>query len=184
MQPILDVAFTTYYIGLVPLKVAKFSKTQINLAAVIVDMQDSLLAQILQKDQLIQAQVDVLNSCARYDIPVAVLQYSSQGNTTAQIEAALENVPRKDYFWKQKNDGFSNNLFANKLRQWDVNALLFMGISASYCVQATAESALRNNYKIFTSEQLISDNSGLTASAKRWYKENGIFVQDYKQIIK
>jgi len=198
-----EVSFQNYYLGFIPFKVASFRKFSrdissnpadleaklqtLRIAVVVIDMQDNFLKKLPsgKKEELIASQIDILNSCAKYAIPTAIIEYNKQENTVQEIQDAVQKIPQKGYFIKHHNDSFKDRIFTQRLKEWGVNTLLLMGVNAGACVYDTASSALATGYTIATSEQLIGDDiiSSKYGSRIDWYKKNTIFAQDYHAFL-
>lgn len=149
-------------------------------AVLIVDMQSGFLENHTEEAQqnLISAQVKIISECAEQDVPVIVLEFDADhyGPTVPQIMNELKHVPRVSRLGKTWDDGFTNPDLHEALKALGIEKLVLMGINASYCVRATAKSAVRKGYRIFTADDLISDASHIPAGkSESWYQVNGTF---------
>lgn len=156
------------------------------LSMLLIDMQPSFLKRMdeMELDTLISSQVDVLRFCARYDVPVIVLEYDGEGRTIWGLEEEVKRVPRYQIVTKPKDDGFIDTHLDYILKEWQITNLCLMGVNASGCVRDTAESALDRNIEIITAEQLIADpylwNENKSID---FFNQNGNFLTDYKKML-
>lgn len=152
------------------------------LAVILIDMQDGFLGALWGKkrDELIGAQVRVLEYCTKNDVPVFVLEYRHHGKTVEELRRSLGRVPRVHTIPKSFDDGFDRTDLDQQLRAVGAGHLLLMGINASFCVYDTARSARKLGYSLITATSLILDvNTRMTMRrAYRWYRVNGIMTDD------
>jgi len=81
-------------------------------AIVIVDMQSPFTSQLLDNvlTSLVEAQIQILRTCARKDIPVVVLEYWNRKDTINEISKELKLIPRVRFILKRKWDGFHTTI--------------------------------------------------------------------------
>jgi len=177
-------------------KKGKLKESEIDLdkfGIVLVDMQSRFLEDIAVEElgNLFISQADVLRACAEKDYPVAVLEYTGSGSTDERLKTLVKEVPRYAFFQRSRDNGFPK--LKQQLNEWDLDYLCFMGISAPYCVKATASKAIkngklisfRNRKKILTARQLISAqtyNQRQLERAINWFERKGMYNPDYTSI--
>ncbi len=172
-----------------------------NLAVLLIDMQDYFLKEVSEEEKKseIPYQLEVLNYCKNNNIPVFVLEYLQCGETTRILKEKVDSLPVKEYVTKGYNDGFLKTDLEAKLRSYGIESMLLMGVNASGCVRDTAEGAIRAGFKIMTSKDLIADpewyvteefiikkngTHGKSDNSAQWYKEHGIYRDDYKELLR
>ncbi|MBS3165950.1 isochorismatase family protein [Candidatus Woesearchaeota archaeon] len=158
---------------------------------IVVDMQTGFLDDFDDKmrRRLIQSHFAVLEYCVKYDVPTAILEYAERGRTILDLCDVIERVPRHSYFIKRVDDGFSLPELKLQLEQWGNYDLLMMGINGSGCVLRTAESAVDNQFKVYTAESLTGDPLWLIENPsnpayRRWFKENGVYRRDHNSFLR
>ncbi len=74
----------------------------------LIDMQESFLKNIdkSESDRIIQAQIEVLEYCAKYDHPVIALEYDGHGPTIESLAKKVKKVPQHSFITKSKANGF------------------------------------------------------------------------------
>ncbi len=151
---------------------------EMNPTVLVIDMQDYPIDYLFSpaRKVLITSQLEVLDYCAKNDIPVVIVEYFNKGNITTSpiLLDKCSQVPRTRKVTKYAFDAFcngSNPNFNGVLNELDSDYLALMGVSASICVRATASSAVKRGYTIGTSLDLIAD------SAVRL--DNGFFVPNH-----
>lgn len=163
-----------------------------NIAVFLIDMQDSFLKSIntSEKEREVPYQIEVLDYCKRNEIPVFVLEYEGHGSTTNILKKRLDELDNKVYITKFHEDGFKDTDLSDQLNQRGIKNILLMGVNASACVLNTAKGAISKGYKIMTSKDLIADKVETSwqfwwdyNESIDWYKENGIYSDDYKDLL-
>ncbi len=159
-----------------------------NLGAVIIDMQPGFLKDISEEDQekLFKSQIKTLEICAKRNYPTAILEFDKHcyGGTDNKIKKAVEAIPRHVYFEKFGNDGFYK--IEQQLKEWNIEKLCIMGISAAYCVKATASSAKKKGKEILTARELIASQTYRQEEFQEcipWFQKNTTYYQNYKELI-
>ena len=156
-------------------------------AVLLIDMQEYFLDTIDEKEkkEMISSQIEVLEYCAKKDIPAAILEFAYLGDTIDELVPYISKVPRRCNLKKTKKDGFTNPELLEQLNEWNVKNLSIMGILSSQCVKSTAESALKCGYSIATSNALIADHYlPYHKETIDWFKDKGKYYDDYKTLIK
>lgn len=152
-----------------------------NLAVILIDMQDYFIDSN-EKRNLIPNQLLVLNFCRIKNIPVAVFEYRNRGETTTMLKKEIVKFSPENIctFIKRSDDAFSVEDFDGWLKEKNIQTLLLMGINACFCVYDTANSAIKNGYKIMTSDTLIAgyDNDYKSIKTHDWYMENSVSVRE------
>ena len=161
-------------------------KTSSNLAVLLIDMQDGFLENISPKEKQVEIsyQDDVLDFCDKNNIPVYVLEYAGQGNTTSTLRTKYQQLGSTRKLIKSHDDGFHETNLAEQLRHSGIERVLLMGINASACVRATAEGALEHSFEIMTSGQLIADPPSWGYGQNvTWFRENGRYYDNYTELL-
>jgi len=147
------------------------------LAVVIVDMQKTYVGYTTKqkRERLVQAHRQILEVCAKQNVPVAVLEMDCDGGTIPDLGEMLRQLPRLEFMTKSRADGFWRTFLAHHLYHWKSRELLITGCLASACVRATTEAALFRDFKVRTAETLIADADihGIEPHSERWYRTNG-----------
>lgn len=186
-----------------------------NPAVLLIDMQKQFLNEHSKesKNIIIPSQLEVLDYCAKVDVPVVLVEYS-YNDTILVLKDKLRFVPRNKKVVKHHDDAFDDRTGPNLeevLDSFDADYLVFMGINANSCVKATASTALTLGYKICTSADLIADcyasglgdisfseeiigwfkpsikkesHKFLAQHAVDFYKLSSTFFDNYKDLIK
>ncbi len=133
-------------------------KSHPNTAVLIVDMQEKCLRKLANSDRsvILSYQKGVLEYCSINNIPVIVLEYQGKGNTIPELKEAVEKVPNRFYLSKSSEDGFTNPILAEKIKECGINHLFLMGVYASACIIWTANGALENGFSVSTSRFAIA----------------------------
>lgn len=152
-------------------------------AALVIDMQEDFLIGTYQKERMISSQLEVLEFFVMYGLPVALTEFKGNKSTIKPIIEKLNRCEKKAYISKEEDDSFSNPKLLRKLKKWDISNLILMGVNANSCVKQTTYSALRNEFKIMTSPNLISDGYGVS-NFECFYKESGIWLKDHRNLLK
>lgn len=126
----------------------------------IIDMQEKFIKD--HKDYSIQEKISsqqrLLNACTVLDLPVAVLEYESNGETIPQITDYALKVPKNKFIIKIWDDGFHKTDLAHLLAEWGVNHLILAGINSGVCVKETARGWRDSGFGRFsTARDLIAD---------------------------
>lgn len=156
-------------------------------AVLLVDMQEYFLETIEEEKRksIIQSQINVLEHCARKDIPLAEIKFNKRGESLNQLQPYILNIPRSKQIWKFQHNAFSKPELNISLEKWNIKNVCIMGVYSSACVKATAEGALRHKYHIATSDALIADNYDYNQEIViEWFKRHGKHYDDHKDLIK
>jgi isochorismate hydrolase len=151
-------------------------------AVVIIDMQQRFFQNLKwhSKQEILAAHIQLLEECAEFDIPVAVIEYSGFGPTMGEITAALRAVPRNSWYAKTAMSAFSGSWLEGYLEGLGVSTILLTGIYASQCVLETAQWAPKK-YHLCSSDVLIADHLAdprIKATCE-WFRNNGSFYSGY-----
>jgi len=154
-------------------------------AVLLIDMQERFVCMLWRhtRRRLVKAQIELLQHCARENVPLFVLQYIGDGDVIEELWEAIENVPRAQFITKNWDDGFNETNLGGYLEELRVKSLVLTGVNASFCVKKTAQTAVRLGYKIATASSLIANYAMLQnlffqddyQLHRRWYKRNGVF---------
>ena len=162
-----------------------------DLGVLLIDMQDFFVQSIVDEDlnKMVAHQMDVLNYCREYDIPVFVLEFYYCGNTIKILSDNIDTLRRKERITKRGDDGFKDTPLAAQLHTEGVRNVMLMGINASHCVRDTAAGALKNRFSVMTSRQLIADpcyNIEQTLKFEKsikWYEKRWLYSDDYMALL-
>ncbi len=114
-------------------------------AIVVVDMQDYFLKILPDyiKNDIVSAQLDVLDACDEYDIPVAAVEYDGRDKTISIIIDSIMGLNRYSIMKKTTTDGFFRTPLHDILKEWNAKNLCFMGVYAGCCVKHTARRLVK-----------------------------------------
>ncbi|MBI4993682.1 isochorismatase family protein [Candidatus Wolfebacteria bacterium] len=151
---------------------------------VIVDMQDEFLIHISDKEErnLIRNQIEIIEYCAKKDIPIITLEYHGFGETTNALKRKLKKVSRVKIVVKFSDNGFVETELENYLRQWNAKTILLTGIFANRCVRSTGQGALGKGFKIATANSLLCELRG-DFKDMWWFNRVGLFGPDISSIL-
>ena len=157
-------------------------------AVLLIDMQE-FYAKTLSDDELkreIPNQIAILDYCEKNTVPVFVLESNSSinGHTIPILKEKIKKLNKKEYIFKESEDGFVGTSLDELLKQEGVKHVILMGAYASYCVKNTARGAIRNGYNIMTSKDIIADipHPAFNESIP-FYKQHGIYKDSYKDLL-
>jgi len=154
-----------------------FFQNKDGLAVVLIDMQADYVRRLRTGDPeiIIPNQIAVIRYCAEHDIPLVVLEYGGCHLPTLEVlKHEVGEVKRVTMVTKSCNNGFQKTLLHSHLKKLGITKLFLMGINADHCVKSTAVGAMKNGYKIATSNGCISGtiDDGYDNSID-WYKKHG-----------
>jgi len=154
-----------------------------NTAVLMIDMQENFLRMLDEKtrEELVEEQIFVLNSCALEDIPVLSITNVYGNDEQNEIFYAIRKVPRQIHLKKSLPDAFTEEEFRNNLRRFKPDYVYLMGLFSGMCVKSTAEGAIRNGFNIATSSLVIGDYN-LNDNYKEWFQQNGIWTKTPAEI--
>ncbi len=146
-----------------------------NTAVLVVDMQDFCLNEF-EKSQInrkIKAQQKCLSYCKKSDIPVIALEHTgTEGVTIKRLKKYIDQVPRNTYIKKNAQDGFANPELIKQLKEWNINNVFLMGVSANSCVLSTAMGARENGLEPRSSPLVVYDSTKYTFFSD-WFQKKG-----------
>lgn len=160
-------------------------KSKNNIALIIVDMQDFFLKNFYKDKvkKLVGNQSKVISFCVKENIPIFLLEYATRGKT---IKALRDIAKDSSTIIKENNSGFRDTKLDEILKMFGTKSIILMGINGSGCVQDTAIGAIKRNYKIMTSEDIIASNTKRDcnlSTSKKWYSKNGKFFESSDNLI-
>ena len=161
-------------------------KPTVGVVAVLIDMQPEFVKNMRdgEREQVITEQCHLIRECVEQDIPLVVLEYGGSGPTIEILAAEISKVKRKVVVTKYDDDGFYTTRLNQVLIEFSAKQLILMGVNASYCVLATAISAVRFGYEIITSRCLIADAKYHSpGKSSEWYLRNGTLL-DQRPVFK
>ena len=148
-------------------------------AVILIDMQEEFVPRLRRGGlkKILPGQLVVLKHCEQHDIPTVILEYHECGKTIPTLSKIIQKIPRHTHIEKTTNSGFNDTELESQLNHWGSKRLLLMGINAQFCVRATARDAIQLGYKIITSHNLISGQSGHEKDdCIDWYGQNGTLL--------
>ncbi|MGV8142717.1 MAG: cysteine hydrolase family protein [Candidatus Pacearchaeota archaeon] len=155
------------------------------MAMLIVDMQDYFLHGIREKERIIGSHIETLRACRERGIPVIVMEYECWGKTNERIRKEIDQSKDPEYLVKNRNDAFTEKGLITALKIQGIRRLLITGVHSSICVKDTAKGALREGFTFSTAGTLLADRlDDDDIRAKEWYKINGVYVSDHKDLFK
>jgi isochorismate hydrolase len=161
------------------------------------DMEDQYWERVDLEEQAaeIHNYTRIIDFAAENNIPVAVMT-DPEGNPMNALAAVLGKVPRVYQIRTNKNSAFNGTDLAEWFRNQKVNTVYIVGLYSSVCVLDTANDALKHGFDIATAGNTMSDGIKMKEFDDRkygknspyheerlWYKANGIYSDDFKDII-
>lgn len=155
------------------------------LVVILVDMQEYFLQNIdlLKRAKIINEQIKVIWFCIKNNIPIVVLEYRRCGPTINQLLSEIKKVPINKFVLKDYDNGFDETGLEEILNDLGGKNLLFMGVNANVCVRLTAEGALIRNFKIISSDDLITGPKHQNDHTE-WYIKNGVYFNSTEELLK
>jgi nicotinamidase-related amidase len=156
-------------------------------AVLLIDMQKKFLENInpLETKVQINSQIEVLDCCAQYDIPLVIIEYNGCGLTIKKLMKKAKKVQRQKSIIKSAANAFTKPELAIQLEEWNPTSICFMGVYASGCVWQTAGEAADKGYKIYSASPLIADpDSAMTLAGVELFTEKGVYYDDYLDLLK
>ncbi|MBT6690709.1 cysteine hydrolase [Candidatus Parcubacteria bacterium] len=152
-----------------------------DIAVLIIDMQRDFVSHLRkgEAERIIPNQLCILEQCLRLEIPIIVIECKTYkyGKTVSEITVTINDAPYVYFIEKRGDDAFINTQLHKLLQELGVKTLVMLGINADYCVMDTARSALKLEYKILTSNDVISGQSHHSrTNSSHWYQNNGMWV--------
>ncbi len=148
------------------------------LAVILIDMQEDFVKDLRagEAKRIIPNQLEILKYCNQFSIPIVVLELNVQ--SYGKTNEILLNEAKKNHHFRLIGKEYDNGFFKTELdyhlKALGIKKLFIMGINANYCVKETARGAIDNGYKIMTSNEVISGQSGHSRyNSIDWFKSNG-----------
>jgi len=174
----------------------------------LIDMQENYT--IKEKENLISAQIKLLDYASKKKIPVFTLEYIREGKTIPELQEPLKKV--NNHFIKKYNDNAfikltnkylslhlkdvseeyilfgdewnekapDNKMLKTLLKKNKINTLILTGIYKCGCVFKTAKGAKKRGYEIFTSDELMDEPKTYYG----WYPEKSNHYKTLDELIK
>ncbi len=160
----------------------------LKLGVVVVDMQPKYLGDInvVARECLISGIEDLIRSCKRRGLPVAVVEYADSGKTIIKVRRSVTTLPRnqRKVITKWHCSAFNGTKLGAFLRSQGVGTIIVAGVHASYCVRETVDDAIKAGYRVITAPDLIADNPTLSTRAMwKWYGQNTTFYAHSAELI-
>jgi nicotinamidase-related amidase len=178
------------------------------LGIMLIDMQEGCT--IKEKENLVAAQIKLLNYAAQKDIPVFTLEYIGERKTISELQEPLSKV--NNHFIEKYNDNafikLTDKYIKSDLRkgskdyvlfgdEWQENPpenkklkkllnknkikqIILTGIYKDACIFKTAKGAKKRGYEIFTSDELMEPHK----LEFGWYPENSNHYKTLDELIK
>jgi nicotinamidase-related amidase len=144
-------------------------------ALIVVDLQDSFLAPIAEKDEVLRRSRVLIEIARLLGMPViATEQYASRmGGTNASIRQALGDAPAMDklFFSSCRSDDF--------WKAWEAlgrNQAVIVGIETHICVNQTAQDLLTRGYEVFVCEDATGSRMNAREGALKRLRHEGAVV--------
>lgn len=167
-----------------------------NFGIVVVDMQKEFLSTHNPDwvERMVRAQRGVLKTASELDYPIILVEYGGYGETISEITSMARMAPRHRIVKKNTSDGFNTTNLRESLREFGVECIGFMGVYATACVQATANTANNLGIDFIVSDMLMSDSVGHDGSrgdrsnispwGVEWYKKNALaYFASHRDLI-
>lgn len=133
-------------------------------AILVVDMQEGFIhnqrSYVARK--LIEMQLHLLEWGREEGFSVLVFEYDFKGDTIEIISDSVKEFKQYAYVTKYLDGGFDNfpmnrHSVAMLLRSWGIKNVIISGINGPYCVYDTIEGALKNNFNVFISPEIVAN---------------------------
>jgi len=155
----------------------------------LIDMQEEFLKRFEDQrvvDDLISAQLEVLEYCRKNSFKVFVLEYRNSGETDKIIKNNLGEIDYRTVV-KKCNDGFLGTDLVDILSISKISHVYIMGINMGSCVLTTAESAVFNGFEVSTAKTVISQpkyclRGSLWVPDFSWFEKNTNLYKDHKNL--
>jgi len=168
-------------------------KDPIKQALLVIDIQEGITGKastddffISKSEMLIKSVNHILDSSARYNIPIIYVKNEisnplinilnnslAKGSPGAELDSRLK-IQSNYIINKDKGDAFSNPLLDSILIKKGINKLVFTGLDLAQCVNSTILAAVNRNYKIcLISDALITNPDSLKNSILEKFKQSG-----------
>jgi hypothetical protein len=159
-----------------------------NYGVILIDMQASFLKRVNEREKsiLIQTQIEMIRFCAKYDLPVVVLEYQTFGQTIPILKQEIEKLPRTKTLLKPHASGFSVPYLSELLNGWNLQTICLTGIFEGYCVLRTVEDAIEKGYRTISANGLIARENvgGISNYTQNLIRENGAFYKNYRDLLR
>lgn len=130
----------------------------------VVDFQDSLLAKILDADEILDRSIMMVRAADALDVPVVFTEQYRKGLGPSNKRIADE-IRDRPVFDKTSFGCFGDQPFAAHMAQSARRQLLIVGIEAHVCVMQTALQALALGYEPFVARDAVSSRTASDRSA-------------------
>ena len=142
---------------------------------IVVDLQDSFLAPIKEKECVVQRSRFLIEIARLLDVPIiATEQYATRmGGTTERVREALGGAPALDKlcFSSCRNEDFWS-VWENLGR----NQAVIVGIETHICVNQTAQDLRAKDHEVFVCEDATGARMGAHEGALKRLRHEGVAV--------
>lgn len=173
------------------MEISSFIKDKVSkkCAVILVDMQETFVKNLRdgEADRIIPKQLEVLNYCNQFDIPVVVLEMRRWefGETIDVLITEARKNFKFHLIGKVYDDGFESTKLHTHLKKLGIKKVFLMGINADFCVIETARGAIDRGYKIITSKEVISGQSHHSPdNSIGWFSSNGNCLNKVDEFVK
>ncbi len=135
-----------------------------NLGVAIVDMQDTYLKSVREKDRetIILAHRELFGFAKKSDLPIFVFYMGFGEPITPSLSKELSRL--KTYaFYKTCLDGFQDTFAGIVMQSFEISRLIISGMYRSDCVCETARGARERGIEVYSSLDLTADHPILTS---------------------
>lgn len=133
-------------------------------------------------EKIIPHQQVVLKACKEHRVPLFIVELKptngmGYGSTIPELRQFTDDHEDAVKILKNKNSAFSSQKLLTQLTERSVQTLVLMGVNANFCVKETAIDALKYNYTVCTSPELISGEMHHSLDEEvQWYEEQKLFM--------
>jgi len=159
-------------------------------AGLIIDMQDEFCRGMPYKliRRVINSQHMVFNYLKENNLPLYVVKYTDSGDLVSPLNTIVDSYKHK-LFEKKVNDAYYSKNKQGTLEEISkndhVDSFIIMGLNATACVGDTTKSLLKNNHKVYTSLDLISDwcQHSTPENYIHWYGNNTFCFSNVHELL-
>ena len=158
-------------------------------AVLLFDMQPRFIAKLRsgEADRIKANQLIILEYCREFGIPVIVLTLRKDlhGPTAEVLMNEIERNTQAFPIDRESNDGFRRTELESHLKAICVRRLFFVGIFDYAAIRHTAETAIKLNYEIMTSDTVIAGPRYRTDDkVAEWFESKGICFDSIEEFMK
>ena len=121
-----------------------------NTALLVVDVQNDVVANALNRDEVIANIHSLVDSARAQDVPVIWVQHSHddmvEGSDGWQYVADLQRLDSEPLVHKRYGDSFEDTILESELAQRGVGRIIVTGAQTDACIRATLHGAFARGY--------------------------------------